>query len=72
MVSHYGTITEFSGITEDWEAYMEQLESYFVANDITTAAKKHAVLISSCGTATYKIIRSIIASEKLTECCMLT
>ena len=67
MASHHGTITEFSGIAEDWEAYMEQLESYFVANDITAAEKKRAVLLSSCGTSTYKIIRSIVAPEKPTE-----
>ena len=67
MASHHGTITEFSGISEDWEAYMEQLESYFVANDITTAAKKRAVLLSSCGTATYKTIRSVVAPDKPTE-----
>ena len=67
MVSHCGTITEFSGIAEDWDAYVEQLESYFVASDITTAAKKHAVLLSSCGTSTYKTIRSVVAPEKPTE-----
>ena len=67
MASHHGTSAEFSGIAEDWEAYMEQLESYFVANDITTAAKKRAVLLSSCGTATYKIIRSVVAPEKPSE-----
>ena len=31
-----------------WEVYTEQLESYFMANDITTGAKKHTVLLSSC------------------------
>ena len=67
MASHHGTVAEFSGIAEDWEAYMEQLESYFVANDITTAAKKRAVLLSSCGTATYKLIRSVVAPEKPTD-----
>jgi len=67
MASHHGTITEFSGIAEDWEAYMKQLESYFVVNNITAAKKKRAVLLSSCGTSTYKIICSIIAPEKLTE-----
>ena len=39
MTSHHGTITEFSEMAEDWEAYMERLEGYFMANDITTAAK---------------------------------
>ena len=58
---------EFSGSAEDWEAYMEQLESYFMANDIIAAAKKHAVLLSSCGTAMYKIIHSVVAPEKPTE-----
>ena len=48
MASHHRTIAEFSGIADDWEMYMEQLESYFMANDITTAGKKHAVLLSSC------------------------
>ena len=67
MASHHGTITEVLGIAEDWEAYMEQLESYFVANDITTVAKKCAVLLSSCGTATYKIICSVVAPQKPTE-----
>ena len=67
MASHHGTIAEFSGITEDWEAYMEQLESYFVTNNITATAKKRAVLLSLCGTAMYKIIRSVVAPEKPTE-----
>ena len=67
MASHYGAIAKFSGIAEDWEVYMEQLESYFVANDITTAAKKRDLLLSSCGTATYKMIHSVVALEKPTE-----
>jgi len=40
MTSHHSQITEFSGNADDWEAYKEQLESYFVANDIESAAKK--------------------------------
>lgn len=43
---------------------MEQLESYFMANDVTTGAKKHDVLLSSCGTAVYKIICSVVTPEK--------
>ena len=41
--SNHGLITEFSGNADDWEAYIEQLESYFMANDITTAAKKQMI-----------------------------
>ena len=46
---------------------IEQLESYFLANDITTTAKKRAILLSSCGTAAYKTIRNIVALTKPTE-----
>ena len=67
MASNHGQITEFSGNADDWEAYIEQLESYFVANDITTAAKKQAILLSSCGTAASKTIRSVVAPTKPTE-----
>ena len=67
MANHHGSITEFSGIAEDWEAYMEQLESYFMANDTNTAAKKCAVLLSLCGTSMYKIICTVVAPEKPTE-----
>ena len=67
MASNHGQITEFSGNADDWEAYIEQLESYFVANDITTAAKKRAILLSSCGTVAYKTIRSVVAPTKPTE-----
>ena len=47
MASNYGQVTEFSGNADDWEAYVAQLESYLVAHDITTAAKKRAILLSS-------------------------
>ena len=67
MAKQHGTISEFSGVADDWEAYLEQLESYFVANDVTAAGKKRAVLLSSCGTAAYKTIRSVLAPSKPTE-----
>ena len=56
MANHHGQITEFSGNLDDWEAYIEQLENYFMANDIDNTAKKRAILLSSCGTAAYKTI----------------
>ena len=67
MATHHGQITEFSGNSDDWEAYVEQLENYFEANEIESAAKKRAILLSPCGTATYKTIRSILAPKKPTE-----
>ena len=38
-----------------------------MANEITEEAKKRAILLSSCGTATYKTIRSVVAPMKPTE-----
>ena len=67
MAASHGQLTTFSGNPDDWEAFIEQLESYFVANDITAAGKKRGILLSSCGTAAYKTIRSIVAPTKPTE-----
>ena len=67
MANHHGQIIGFPDNLDDWEAYIEQLESYFVANDIDSAAKKRAILFSSCGTDDYKTIQSILASMKPTE-----
>ncbi|KAL5488914.1 hypothetical protein EMCRGX_G017932 [Ephydatia muelleri] len=45
-MSRHGTIEEFDSATEDWTAYSERLEQYFVANDVDDAAKKRAILLS--------------------------
>ena len=50
----------FSGEPTEWEDYVERLENYFVAHDIKSEAKKKAVLLSECGAATYKLIRSLV------------
>ena len=67
MASNHGQITEFLGNADNWEAYVEKWESYFVANDIIPGTKKRTILLSSCGTATYKTIQNIVAQTKPTE-----
>ena len=67
MARNHGLITEFLGNADDWEAYIEQLKSYFVTKDIITTAKKRAILLSSCGAAAYKTIRNIVAPTKPAE-----
>ena len=52
MAASHGQLMTFSGNPDNWEAFIEQLESYF--NDITAAGKKRGILLSSCGTAAYK------------------
>ena len=66
VMARHGTIQEFDSATEDLTAYSERLEQYFVANDVTDAAKKRAILLSVCGT-TYKLIRSLVVPDKPTD-----
>ena len=66
-MSTFGKIEEFSPETGDWTQYTERLEQYFIANDITAAAKKRAILLSVCGPATYNLMRSLVAPKKPSE-----
>ncbi len=63
----HGSIRQFDGTEEDWVSYTERLEQYFAASAVTVAEKKRAVLLSSCGPATYKLIRSLAAQDKPSE-----
>ena len=56
-----GTIGPFQPSTEDWKAYTERLELFFVANGIEDAAKSHATLLTVCGPSTYGLIRDLLA-----------
>ena len=55
------------GEPTEWEDYVERLENYFVAHDIKSEMKKKSVLLSECGTATYKLIRSLMVPQKPSE-----
>ena len=41
------------------KSYVERLDQYFAANDITEAEKKRATLLSFVGAVTYKLIRNL-------------
>ena len=59
-MSTHGTLTAFDPEVSDWSIYIEQLKHYFIANDIGNADKKRAILLSVCGTPTYKLMRSLV------------
>ena len=63
----HGTIGEFNSDCEDWTAYTERLTQYFVANDVTVAEKKRAILLSACGASTYQLIRNLVSPGKPTD-----
>ena len=60
----FGKIDEFHCDKEEWEDYVDRLESYFLANDITTEAKKAAILLSCVGAKTYKLIKDLLSPTK--------
>ena len=66
MAARHGSIGEFDPSKEEWDSYVERLEHYFVANGVSEAAKKRAILLSGCGAETYKLIRNLVAPEKPT------
>ncbi len=54
VVTH-GTVGEFDHEPEDWKTYVEHVDLYFTANDITDEGKNRAVLLSICGAKTYQL-----------------
>ena len=60
-MANHGTLGEFEPAKEDWTSYVERLRQYFAANDIAAAAKQRAILLSSCGAATYRQIKDVLS-----------
>ena len=58
MATHHGTLTAFDSSTTSWRSYVQQLDYYFIANEITTDKKKVAILLSACGQSTFNTISS--------------
>ena len=66
-MANHGTIGEFKSAQEDWQSYVERLQPYFTANDVTNTGKQRAILLSSVGPATYRLIRNLLAPDKPTD-----
>ena len=56
MAVKHGFLPEFVPGTEEWGSYVEH---YFVANGVDTQETRRAVLLSSCGAPTYRLIRNL-------------
>ena len=70
MASH-GSLGEFLAGQDDWPTCLERVEEYFVANDVGgdgSDAKKRAILLSCCGTATFQVAKQLFAPTKLNTC----
>ena len=65
MATH-GTMSEFKPAGKESRSnYTERLGHYFVANKVTDAEQKRAILLSACGPATFKLIKSLSDPAKL-------
>jgi len=69
MMATHGNVGEFNLDQEDWVSYTEYLVQYFVANSISEEEgdKRRAILLSSCGAATYQLIRNLVVPSKPTD-----
>ena len=64
-MARYGTIEPLNAETDDWKIYVERLDQYFIANEVTDTAKKRAILLTVCGAPTYKLLRSLVKDGDL-------
>lgn len=65
-----GHIGAFDLSEEEWPQYVERLEQFLEANDVTgdeKAAKRRATFLSVIGRSAYNLLRSLLAPGKPTE-----
>ena len=48
-------LTELLQPSDDLTTYPEQLQHYFIANDVGDTGKKRSILLTVCGIPTYKV-----------------
>ena len=65
MALKHGFLSEFVPGTEEWGSYVERAEHYFVANGVNTPETRRAILLSSCGAPTYRLIRNLSINMQL-------
>ena len=63
MAHVLGQVGPYCEGKEDWACYVERLEQFFIANDITDAPKKRAVLLSGIGPLTYSVLRNLMTPD---------
>ena len=63
----HGTLAPFDPTEEEWVEYTDRLSYYFTANGINDNAKKRAILISCCGPATFRLMKSLVFPDELSD-----
>ena len=63
----HGSLAPFNPEEKDWVEYTDRLSYYFTANGITDNARKRAILISCCGPATFRLIKTLAFPDQLND-----
>ena len=58
----FGKLDEYRE-TEEWRHYVERLNHFFEANEITDKEKRRSIFLVSVGAKTYKLIRSLLSPQ---------
>ena len=58
----FGKLDEYNE-TEDWRHYIERVNHFFEANEITDPDKRRSIFLVCVGAKTYKLVRSLVATE---------
>ncbi|KAJ8023976.1 hypothetical protein HOLleu_36568 [Holothuria leucospilota] len=56
-----GTLQQYNSDIETWTEYIERMEHFFDANEIAENEKRKAVLLSSVGPKTYKLMKTLLS-----------
>ena len=58
----FGKLDEYNE-TEDWRHYIERVNHFFEANEITDPDKRRSIFLVCVGAKPYKLVRSLVAPE---------
>ncbi len=61
ITAAFGILHPFDSSEEDWKSYIQRAKLYFIANGIEEAEKQRAIILTSCGPKTFRMIRNIVA-----------
>ena len=61
------TAPQFNETQDDWVEFTKRLGYYFVANAIDDGDKQRAILLTSAGASTYRLVKSLVLPQKVTE-----
>ena len=62
-----GSIASFDLKTNNITGYIERVEQYFIADDVTDEKKQTTIFLTVIGNETYSLLRNLLAPESPAE-----